>query len=97
MQCAHRGAPHSTRGTAKRPWTDSLRVAAAVYAADQLPDRGCAADYIADRIFDLRLIDYRRRPWPMDAAEVAYGPALRPNPFVEPLVRRGLITVGGWL
>ncbi|MFF7041969.1 TniQ family protein [Streptomyces massasporeus] len=98
-----RYAVRSPRGTAqhkrngKRPWTDSLRVAAAVYAADRLLDRGCPADYIADQIFDLRLIDHRRRPWHMDVAELAYGPALRPNPFVEPLVHRGLITLGGWL
>jgi len=98
-----RYAVRSPRGTAqhkrngKRPWTDSLRVAAAVYAADRLLDRGYPADYIADQIFDLRLIDHRRRPWHMDVAELAYGPALRPNPFVEPLVHRGLITLGGWL
>lgn len=33
----------------------------------------------------------------MDVAEWAYGPSLRPNPFVEPLVHHGLITLGGWL
>jgi hypothetical protein len=98
-----RYAVRSPRGTArhkrngKRPWTDSLRVAAAVYAADQLLDRGYPASDIADRIFDLRLIDHRRRPWHMDVAELAYGPGLRPNPFVEALVHRGLITLGGWL
>lgn len=81
----------------RRPWTDSLRVAAAVYAADRLLCRGYSSDEVAECIADLRLLDHRRAPWRMDMTELAYGPSLRPNPFVEPLVQRGLITLGGWL
>ncbi|MGP4089706.1 hypothetical protein [Streptomyces sp. KR55] len=98
-----RYAVRSPRGTSqrqrkgRRPWTDSLRVAAAVYAADQLLHRGYSAGEVADWIADLRLLDHRRTPWRMDVAEWAYGPSLRPNPFVEPLVHRGLIILGGWL
>ncbi|MFF0110955.1 hypothetical protein [Streptomyces hirsutus] len=93
----------SPRGTSqrqrngRRPWTDSLRVAAAVYAADQLLRRRYSASEVAEWIADLRLLDHRRTPWRMDIAELAYGPSLRPNPFVEPLAHRGLITLGGWL
>lgn len=93
----------SPRGTTQRkrdgrgPWTDSLRVASAVYAADWFLRRGSPASEVAYRIADLRLLDRRRTPWRMDMAELAYGPSLRPNPFVEPLVHRGLITLGGWL
>jgi hypothetical protein len=97
-----RYAVRSPRGTAqrqrkgRRPWTDSLRVAAAVYAANQLLGREYSAREVADWIADLRLLDHRRRSWHMDVAELAYGPSLRPNPYVEPLVHRGLITLGGW-
>ncbi|WTN41930.1 TniQ family protein [Streptomyces sp. NBC_00631] len=98
-----RYAVRSPRGTSqelrkrRRPWTDSLRVAAAVYAADSFLRHRFSADQLADWIVDLRLLDHRRRPWHMDVTELAYGPSLRPNPFVEPLVHRGLITLGGWL
>ncbi|MGW6893533.1 TniQ family protein [Streptomyces chartreusis] len=96
-------ALRSPRGTSqrkrdgRRPWTDSLRVAAAVCAADGRVRRSYAATEVAEWIADHRFIDHRRMPWHMDMAELAYGPALRPNPFVEPLVYRGLITLGGWL
>ncbi|MBA4861136.1 TniQ family protein [Streptomyces sp. PSKA54] len=98
-----RYAVRSPRGTSqrqrkgRRPWNDSLRVAAAVYAADQLLRRRYSASEVAEWIADLRLLDHRRTPWRMDMSELAYGPSLRPNPFVEPLVHRGLITLGGWL
>jgi hypothetical protein len=98
-----RYAVRSPRGTSQqqrkggRPWTDSLRVAAAVYAADWFLRRKYSPSEVADWIADLRLLDHRRRPWHMDVAELAYGPSLRPNPIVEPLVHRGLITLGGWL
>ncbi|WP_266376326.1 hypothetical protein [Streptomyces canus] len=72
-------------------------MAAAVYAADRLLCRGYSPAEVAEWIADLRLIDHRRAPWRMDMTELAYGPSLRPNPFVEPLVQRGLITLGGWL
>ncbi|WP_406838054.1 TniQ family protein [Streptomyces sp. AHU1] len=98
-----RYAVRSPRGTTqrkrdgRRPWTDSLRVAAAVCAADSFLRRGNSPPEVADWVADLRLIDHRRTPWRMDVAELAYGPSLRPNPFVEPLVHRGLIILGGWL
>jgi len=97
-----RYAVRSPRGTTqrqrsrRRPWTDSLRVAAAVYAADRFLRRGYSTREVADSIADLRLLDHRRTPWRMDMAELAYGPSFRPNPFVEPLVHRGLITLGNW-
>jgi hypothetical protein len=74
-------------------------VAAAVYAADWFLRREYAVSEVADWIVDLRLLDHRRAPWRMDVTELAYGPSLRPkpNPFVEPLVHRGLIALGGWL
>jgi len=72
-------------------------VAAAVYVADQILNREYSASEIADWIFDLRFLDHRRTPWRMDVTELAYGPSLRPNPFVERLVHRGLITLGAWL
>ena len=98
-----RYAVRSPRGTTqrqrkgRRPWTDSLRVAAAVYAADKILSYGYSPSRVADWIVDLRFLDHRRTPWSMDVSEWVYGPSLRPNPFVEPLVHRGLISLGGWL
>ncbi|WP_344015356.1 hypothetical protein [Streptomyces thermospinosisporus] len=71
-------------------------MAAAVYAADGFLRRGYSAGEVAASIADLRFLDHRRTPWRMDMAELAYGPSFRPNPFVEPLVHRGLITLGNW-
>lgn len=42
---------------------------------------------IAQDIADFRIVDYRHAPWRMDVMEWAYGPALRPNPYIDELVR----------
>ena len=98
-----RYAVRSPRGTTqrqrkgRRPWTDSLRVAAAVHTANGFLNHGYSAGEVAEWIADLRFLDHRRKPWRMDMAELAYGPSFRPNPFIEPLVHRGLIDLGNWL
>ncbi|GGZ40624.1 hypothetical protein [Streptomyces bluensis] len=53
------------------------------------------ASRIAERIADLRIIDYRHAPWRMDIMEWAYGPALRPNPYIDELVRLQVIVPTG--
>ncbi|MGI3204131.1 hypothetical protein ACRJ4W_50280 [Streptomyces sp. GLT-R25] len=43
--------------------------------------------HIAEDIADLRIVDHRHAPWRMEVMEWAYGPALRPNPYIDELVR----------
>lgn len=71
-------APHPRRE--KGLWSDPLRVAAAVCAAEQVLSRRYSAEHVAMHISNRRLDDHRHTPWRMDIMEWAYGPALRPNP-----------------
>ncbi|MFE9882858.1 hypothetical protein [Streptomyces sp. NPDC005784] len=95
------GCPTTTRATSvatRRQATGTTQR----QRKDRRPWTGfCAAQYavseVADWIVGLRLLDRRRTPWRMDMADLAYGPSLRPNPFVERLAHRGLIALGGWL
>lgn len=43
-----------------------------------------------------RCLDYRDAPWPLDVMDWAYGSALRPNAFLDELVRRGVIAIGAY-
>ncbi|MCX4584069.1 hypothetical protein [Streptomyces sp. NBC_01481] len=78
------------------PWTDPLRIAAAASAANRLLCSNPSASEVAMRIVDMRSLDYREAPWRLDVMEWAYGSALRPNPYVDELVRRGVITIGSF-
>lgn len=75
-------------------WTDPLRVAAAACAADRMLNRCESVAEVAQWTTDLRIVDYRQTPWRLDVMEWAYGPSLRPNPYVEELVRRQVIAIG---
>lgn len=77
-------------------WTDPLRVAAAACAADRMLQSNDSAAEVAHLIADYRTVDYRTTPWRLDAMDWAYGPALRPNVYVDELVRRGTITIGSY-
>lgn len=76
------------------PWDDPLRVAAAACAADRLLNRCSTPAKVAKVIDGLRTVDYRHMPWRLDVMDWAYGPASRPNPYVDELVRRQVIVVG---
>ncbi|MFJ9865400.1 TniQ family protein [Streptomyces sp. NPDC101165] len=76
-------------------WTDPLRVAAAVCAAGHMLRRPRSAAGIAGEIADLRIIDQRHVPWRMDVLQWAYGPALRPNPIIDELVRLQVVIPRG--
>jgi hypothetical protein len=76
-------------------WSDPLRVAAAVCAAEHMLSRRHPVAHIARNIADLRIIDCRHAPWRMDVLQWAYGPALRPNPYIDELVRIQVIIPRG--
>ncbi|MER5911891.1 TniQ family protein [Streptomyces sp. NPDC001982] len=92
---ALRGARAPRPRQEKRLWTDPLRVAAAVCAAEKMLSHGCSAAYVAQKIADIRIIDHRHAPWRMDVMEWAYGPALRPSPYIDELVRLQAIIPSG--
>jgi hypothetical protein len=93
-------ALRSGRGTGlvqeRRLWADPLRVAAAADVADRILRRTAAPAEVAERISDFRSISYRDDPWQLDVMDWAYGSALRPNPYVDELVSRGVITIGAF-
>ncbi|WP_406406583.1 TniQ family protein [Streptomyces sp. NBC_01643] len=80
----------------RAPWTDPLRVAAAASVASRLLSPNASASDVARRIEDMRSLDYRESPWRLDVMEWAYGSTLRPNPYVDELVRRGVISIGSF-
>ncbi|MFI6082710.1 hypothetical protein ACIBBB_17335 [Streptomyces sp. NPDC051217] len=49
---------------------------------------------MAASISDLRTISYQDSRWRLDVMDWAYGTALRPNPYVDELVRQGVIVIG---
>ncbi|MFG3029083.1 hypothetical protein ACGFZJ_11195 [Streptomyces sp. NPDC048253] len=57
--------------------------------------RRYSADQVAQYVADLRIVDHRHSPWRMDAMEWAYGPALRPNPYIDELVRLQVVIPTG--
>jgi hypothetical protein len=69
-------------------WADPLRVAAAASVADRLLRSNASTSGVARHISDLRCLDYREAPWRLDVMDWAYGSALRPNAYVDELVRR---------
>lgn len=79
-----------------RPWADPLRVAAAACVARRLTRYDASPAEVARSIQDLRSVDHREVPWRLDAMDWAYGSALRPNAYVDELVRRGVITIGSF-
>ncbi|MER7662069.1 hypothetical protein [Streptomyces sp. NPDC096193] len=80
----------------RAPWTNPLRVAAAASVANRLLGSNTSTSEVARRIEDMRTLDYRETPWRLEVMEWAYGSALRPNPYVDELVRLGVITVGAY-
>ncbi|MFD3822621.1 hypothetical protein [Streptomyces sp. NPDC058625] len=50
---------------------------------------------IVGNIADFRIPDHRHVPWRMDIMEWAYGPASRPNPYIDELVRLQVIAPSG--
>lgn len=92
---ALRGARAPRPRQEKRLWTDPLRVAAAVCTAQDLLGHGSSTTRIAQQISDFRLVDHRDAPWGMDVMEWAYGPALRPSPYIDELVRLQVIIPSG--
>ncbi|MFF8843413.1 hypothetical protein ACF08N_11880 [Streptomyces sp. NPDC015127] len=77
-------------------WKDPLRVAAAASVAARLLRHDASPQDVASTIEDLRTVDHREAPWRLDVMDWAYGPALRPNLYVDELMRRGVITVGAY-
>ncbi|MEU9330759.1 hypothetical protein AB0D91_44695 [Streptomyces canus] len=57
--------------------------------------RRYSADHVAQYVADLRIVDHRHQPWRMDAMGWAYGPALRPNPYIDELVRLQVVIPTG--
>ncbi|MFJ8550898.1 hypothetical protein [Streptomyces sp. NPDC093676] len=88
---ALRGARAPRPRQERRLWSDPLRVAAAVCAAEQMLSYGRSTAHIAKNIADFRMVDHRHAPWRMDVMEWAYGPALRPSPYIDDLVRLQVI------
>lgn len=85
----------SPGGTQERGlWADPLRVAAAAQVSARLLRSGPSPASVAESISDLRTISYQETPWRLDVMDWAYGAALRPNPYVDELVRRGVIVIG---
>ncbi|MEW2082178.1 TniQ family protein [Streptomyces sp. NPDC005283] len=80
----------------RRPWADPLRVAAAAGVARRLTRSAASPAEVARSIQDLRQVDHREVPWRLDAMDWAYGSALRPNPYIDELVRAGVITIGSF-
>ncbi|MGP3952175.1 hypothetical protein [Streptomyces sp. 7N604] len=87
-------APRANRVGAA--WRDPLRVAAAVCAADQFLTRLETFGDIAQVITAHRILDHRDKPWHLNVMEWAYGPCLRPNPFLEELVHRQVVSIVGF-
>ncbi|MEW2518627.1 TniQ family protein [Actinacidiphila alni] len=78
----------------RAPWSDPLRVAAAARTAQWVLNRSVDPVEAAQNIADLRSIDYRITQFRLDVMEWAYGSTLRPNPYLDELVRNGAVTVG---
>ncbi|GAA3803628.1 hypothetical protein [Streptomyces chiangmaiensis] len=91
LLCALRGGRAPRPRQEKRLWSDPLRVAAAVCVAAHMLSYGRSTTRIAESIADLRMVDHRHAPWRMDVMEWAYGPALRPSPYIDDLVRLQVI------
>ncbi|WP_079099850.1 TniQ family protein [Streptomyces sp. WMMB 322] len=74
-------------------WADPLRVAAAASVADRLLQRyGASPIEVARYIEGMRCVDWQPQ-YELDVMDWAYGSALRPNAYVEELVRLGVITI----
>lgn len=75
-------------------WAHPLRVAAAASVADRVLQRYGGSPVEAARYVEaLRSIDWQPG-CELDVMDWAYGSALRPNPYIEELVRLGVISVG---
>ncbi|QKV93743.1 TniQ family protein [Streptomyces sp. NA02950] len=96
LLCNLRSRRYVGRMAERRLWADPLRVAAAASVAQRVLSSRPSAAEVARHVADLRSLDYRDAPWRLDVMEWAYGAALRPNPYVEELVRQGVITIGSY-
>ncbi|MFF8843393.1 TniQ family protein [Streptomyces sp. NPDC015127] len=96
LLCGLRSRPGQGTVHEWRLWEDPLRVAAAASVAHQILRSATSPADVATTIQDLRTVDHREYPCQLDVMDWAYGPALRPNLYVDELVRRGVITIGAF-